>query len=271
MISAVIIAKNEEKFIKTALDSLKKIAEEIIVVVDKNSRDATEFISRDAGAKVFVRDWHGYGEQKNFALSQCSGTWILQIDADEEITDELAEEIKKMTQNPASNFYWLKIVTSFLGRPLNHSAGNNLRLFKRGHAEWDKKEIHEQVVRAHDKSVIKFGDSDSGILSATLTHHGHYATLKDYLERQEKYSSKDADEILKNGTDRQGRTVKFNRSNPISVLNFLYSRAVKTFIKKYFLRRGFLDGWEGFLWSFFSAQYEYKMCRKYLRKLAAGS
>jgi glycosyltransferase involved in cell wall biosynthesis len=263
-LAVICIVKDEEKFIGRALGSVKDFANEIIVV-DSGSTDDTLNIAKQFTDKIYTNDWLGYGPQKNFAISKTDCDFILQIDADEEVPRELKEEIKLILTQPNFNYYWLGIVTKFLGKPLKHLAGNNLRLFNRLTAQWDNKKVHEQIVRKEDGSPIKYNSVDSGKISSKLLHHGHYQTLTDYMKRQEKYTSADAEEMLATGKDRMGKEVIVQRKNIFSVWLFLFERATKQFVKKFFLRKGFMDGWRGWLWCFLSAQYEYKMCKKYLR------
>lgn len=262
-ISGIIIAKNEEKHLETALKSLKLVADEIIVV-DSGSTDSTPKIAKKYTSKYIDQEWQGYGKQKNLALENTTGEWILQIDADEEITTELATEIKNVIQDTNAEFIWFGIITEFLRKPLKHLAGKNLRLFKKSAGRWDDKKVHEQVRRIKDGSTVKLGDSDCVVLEFPLVHHGHYQTLKSYYERQEKYTSADAEEMLKTGKSRAGKEIKVNKNNPFSVLAFLYAGALKQFVKKFFKQKGFLDGCQGILWCLVSAQYEIKTSRKYL-------
>lgn len=263
-LAVICIVKNEEKHLRRALESVKDFATEIIVV-DSGSKDDTLNIAKQFTNKIYVNDWLGYGPQKNFAVSKTNCDFIMQIDADEEVTHDLAEEIKSILSQPKFNYYWLSIVTEFMGRPLKHLAGNNLRLFNRLTAQWDDKKVHEQVIQKEDGSFVKFNSADSGKISSKLLHHGHYQTLADYMKRQEKYTSADAEEMLLTDKDRLGKKVNLQIKNVFSVWLFLYERALKQFIKKLFLHKGFLDGWQGWLWCFLSAQYEYKMCKKYLK------
>jgi len=263
-LAAICIVKDEERHIGRALKSVKNIANEIIVV-DSGSTDDTLNIAKQFTDKIYTNDWRGYGPQKNFAVSKTDCDFILQIDADEEVTNDLAVEIKSILSQPKFDYYWLSIVTEFMGRPLNHLTGNNLRLFNRSAARWDNKEIHEQVIRKENETSLKYGSKDSGKLLSKLLHHSHYQTLADYKKRQEKYTSADAEEMFVTGKDRMGKDANVQKTNIFSVLVFLFGRAAKQFIKKFFLHRGFLDGWQGWLWCFLSAQYEYKMCKKYLK------
>lgn len=263
MISAIIITKNEEANIARALASLRQVADEIIVV-DSESTDHTREIAQQFTTHVLTRPFAGFGEQKNFAREQVTNEWVLHIDADEEVPSVLAEEIRNVTHQPTADFFFLPIVTEFLGRPLRHLGGTNLRLFRRTAGQWDRKHVHEQIERLSDRTTVRLGEKDTRLLQTPLTHHGHYQTLSGYFERQERYSSADAEEMLATGKDRAGRPVRVQLWNPFSRLGFLFGRAIKQFIKKFVVHMGFLDGWQGWLWCILSAQYEYKMCRKYL-------
>lgn len=265
-LAAICIVRNEEKYLATALLSVKNLANEIIVV-DSGSTDNTVTIAKQFTDKVFEQPWLGYGPQKNFAVNKTACDFILQIDADEEITPELADELRKILAAPQFNFYWLRLITVFLGRPLKHLAGNNLRLFSRAHAQWNDNLVHEQVIRKSDNSRIQFGATDSGRTKNFILHHSHYQTIAGYKERQEKYSSADAEQMLLTGKDRAGKPVSVSPANPFSRFIFLHERALKQFIRKFIRQRGALDGWQGWLWCFFSAEYEYLMCFKYLQLL----
>lgn len=269
-LAVICIVKNEERYLATALSSVKNLANEIIVV-DSGSTDNTVAIAKQFTDKVFAQDWLGYGPQKNFAVSKTNCDFILQIDADEEVTPALITEIRQNLNTPQFNFYWLKIITVFLGRPLNHLTGNNLRFFSSTHARWNNSLVHEQVVRKSDNTRIQFGASDSGKFKNFILHHSHYQTIAGYKERQEKYSTADAEQMFATGKDRAGKTVTISPLNPFSKITFLYKRAIIQFIRKFIKQKGFLDGWQGWLWCYFSAQYEYKMCRKYLYLLKSQS
>lgn len=263
-LSVICITKNEEKHLATALSSVKNLASEIIVV-DSGSLDNTLNIAKQFTKNVFYQDWLGYGPQKNFALEKATGDFILHIDADEEVTPDLSAEIKNILNDPKYDFYWLKIITVFLGKPLTHLTGNNLRLFNRLTGHWQEKMVHEQIARRKDNSPVTLTAEDSAKTINYLLHHSHYQTIQAYKERQEKYSTADAKEMLATSKDRIGKKVAVNINNPFSRFRFKYERAIKQFIRKFIKQKGFLDGWQGWLWCFFSAEYEYKMCLKYLK------
>ena len=263
-LSTVTIAKNEEEHLARVLKSVSDLADEIIVV-DAESTDRTSDVARRFTEKVFVRPWPGYGPQKNFALRQATGDWVLFVDADEEVTPELAAEIRTTLKRlpPRTTVGFVKIVTEFLGRPLRHLWGTNPRLLRRGEARWQDRAIHEQVVRP-DGSVVRLGDPDTALVHAFLNHPSHYQTLAAYVRKRERYTLRDAEEMLETGFDRIGKPVGDPLRSPLATVRFLFERALKQFARLFVKKSGFLDGWRGWLWCFLSAQYEYLMCKKYL-------
>lgn len=253
-LSAVIITKNEEVNIARAVKSVS-FADEVIIV-DAESTDRTVEIAKSLGAKVFLRPWPGYGPQKNFGAQQTSGKWLLFIDADEEVTPELAQEIMHVTNNPEKDFYWLKIVTVFLGRRLKYIYGHNPRLFKKNAGRWSNEEVHEQV-QTNAGERINLGDEKSAFLKNVLLHHSH-RTVSSYLNRMQRYADLDAQQMSKNSRHRSGRKVM-----PAWWLPYYLSK--RQFIKLYFYKKGFLDGYAGLMWSLLSAYYEWTMAKKYLK------
>jgi glycosyltransferase involved in cell wall biosynthesis len=253
-ISAIVITKNEERSIAACLKALA-FADEIIVV-DAQSTDKTAEIAQAAGAKVFIRPWPGYGAQKNFGLMQAAGDWCLFIDADEIVTPQLAQEILAVTQHATKNFYWLKIVTIFLNKPLYHLYGHNSRLFKKSAGQWTSTQVHEQVEEVATRTTIKLGDDKSAVLQAPLMHNSHQ-TMASYLHRMAKYTDLDAKDMAATGKHRSGRPVTPSQFLPIHL-------ALRQFLKMYIYKQGWLDGYAGFIWCRLSAKYEYVMAQKYL-------
>lgn len=272
-LTTVTIAKNEEQHITRALESVRGLADEILAVVDMESTDRTADIAGRLATRVLRRVWDGFGAQKNFALDAATGDWVLFVDADEEVTPELADEIRQTlasATNPVPAVYFLRIVTEFLGRPLRHMWGTNPRLLRRGAVRWDNREVHEQVMRTND-SVVKVGDPDVGLLTKPLWHPSHYATLRAYLEKRASYTTRDAEQMLQTGRDRQERPIGDPTTSLGSRLRFLFERALKQGIRLCMKKRGFLDGWQGLLWIWLSVQYEYIVARKYLALRRAQS
>lgn len=252
-LSAIIITKNEEDNIARSICSVSFAAE--VIVVDAESSDRTVEIAKSLGAKTFIRPWPGYGPQKNFGAQQTAGEWLLFIDADEEVTPELAAEIMQVINSPVKDFYWLKIVTVFLKRQMQHIYGHNPRLFKKSAGKWTDFEVHEQV-QTHAEEQVKLGDNLSRILKNPLLHYSH-RTVASYLARMHRYSTLDAQQMARENRHRSGRTIKPAWWLP-------YYLAKRQFIKLYLYKKGFLDGYAGFMWSFLSGYYEYVMAKKYL-------
>lgn len=253
-LTAIVITKNEGATISGCLKHLSFADERI--VIDAESTDNTVAIARADGAKVFVQPWSGYGAQKNFGIRQASHDWVLFIDADEQVTAELATEIKTAVASGAKQFYWLTIVTVFLGQPLWHLYGHNPRLFNKHAGVWTQTLVHEQVENLHTKTTIRLGDQYSAVIKQPLLHHSH-ATIASYLEKMQRYASLDAQEMAKTDKHRSGRLVKPYVFLPV----YLY---VRQFAKMYVYRHGFLDGYAGFMWCALSAYYEFVMAKKYL-------
>mgnify|MGYP002622438396 FL=1 len=148
-VSAVLITRNEEANLPACLDSLKWVDE--IVVVDSASTDRTREIARDAGANVFDHtDWPGFGPQKNRAIAQATGDWVLSIDADERVSPELAAEIRRVVATAdAANGYALPRLSSYCGRYMRHSGwwpDYVPRLFRRGRARFSDDLVHERLI-----------------------------------------------------------------------------------------------------------------------------
>ncbi len=253
-ITAIVITKNEAGNIAACLPALA-FADEIIVV-DAQSTDKTTDIARATGAKVFVRPWLGYGAQKNFGIEQAISDWCLFIDADEIVTPPLAQEIVAITKNPAKNFYWLKIVTVFLGKPLYRLYGHNPRLFKKSTGRWTTSQVREQVEETATHTAVKLGDDKSAILHNPLMHYSHQ-TIESYLSRMARYTDLDAKDMAATGKHRSGRSVTPSPFLPIYL-------AARQFLKMYLYKKGWLDGYAGFVWCRLSAKYEYVMAQKYL-------
>lgn len=288
-LSAVTITKNEAERLPRALQSVQGLADEIIVV-DAESTDRTVEIARAFNARVLVNPWRGYGPQKNVGLRAATGDWVLFLDADEVVTKDLATEIysaitrgplpQAPTRRPDAHgwelsaprptVYFVRIITTFLGKPLLHLWGTNPRLLRRAAAAWDKREIHEQVVRA-DGSTVCLGDPDVRLLNAPLNHPSHYDTLSAYLERRARYTTRDAEEMCKTGRDRIGKPIGHPDASPFARQRFLFERALKQFARLFLKKRGFLDGWQGWLWCWLSAEYEYVVARKFLTLARAHS
>lgn len=231
-LSVIIITLNEKAHIAECLDSVA-FADEIIVV-DSGSTDGTRDIAQSKGAKVVLTDdWPGFGPQKNRALDLATGEWVLSIDADERVTPELKAEIESVlwaaamgsAQGKPAFAYRMPRLSNFGGRWIRHSGwwpDYVLRLFKRGTARFKEVAVHESVVTEHPVATLK-----SHFL------HYPYANLEQLIAKINHYSTEAAG-------------MMHARGKRTSVLG-AWGHASWTFIRIYLLRKGFLDGREGFI------------------------
>lgn len=225
-LSICLIAHNEAARIRRCLDSVKPLAAEIIVVYNDCS-DGTEAIARDEyGAKVFPESWHGHRDQKNIALGHATQPWTLCLDCDEELSPELAAELRAFIQadDPAFDGASFPRKVWFLGRWMTHGdwyPDRSLRLIRTGKGRWAGS-------REHDRMEL---DGRAKALSADL-HHYTNPTLNDQIAKINYF----ADIYLQRQLD-AGKTW--------SLAHALF-RPPWRFFRAYVLRRGFLDGFPGF-------------------------
>jgi glycosyltransferase involved in cell wall biosynthesis len=232
-LSAIIIAKNEARNIGACLDTLAFCDERILV--DGNSDDGTPEIARAKGARVTTAAWHGFGAQKNFALSLAGCDWVLSIDADERVSPELAHAIEAALGCHGVDGYEMPRRSSFLGREMRHSGWSPdyvLRLFRRGRARFTDDLVHERVVC----------DGQVGRLAESLLHYPVIG-LEDAVGRMDRYSTAGAEMLVASG-----RRLSFGSG----IAHGLWS-----FLRAYVWRRGFLDGREGFLLAVANAEGTY--------------
>ncbi len=230
-LSVAIIAENEALNLPRTLRSIAPLATEI-VVVDSGSTDATVAVAESFGARVVRQEWLGFGPHKNFAIGQCTGDWVLSLDADEEVSPELAVSIAAaLAQAPAERAgYLLNRKNLFLGRWMRRGGyypDPKLRLFRRGRACYQERAVHESMLAA----------GETARLAGDLIHHT-YPALSSYLDHMNRYSTAGAGLALERGTG--------SRSLPAFVVNVVLN-PVATFVYNYGLRGGFLDGREGLL------------------------
>lgn len=227
-LSVCIITLNEEANLGRTLESVKGIADEIIVV-DSGSTDSTVAIAQSFGAKVFVEPWKGFALQKNSSLEKAACDWILSLDADEEVSPELAESIRAVLHSaapPQFNGYEMARRNLYMGHWIRRSGyypDRKLRLVKRGSATFELRAVHEDMKMP----------GPIGRLNGDLIHHA-YASLESFIEHANRYSSLGAGMVVKE------HTVGF------SVMNIVVRPLVR-FIYSYFFRGGFLDGRMGLL------------------------
>lgn len=223
-LSVIIITLNEAENIRPCLESVGWADE--IVVVDSGSSDGTVEICREFGAKVLINtDWPGFGPQKNRALEQASGDWILSLDADERVSPALRQSIEAILAKPAADGYLLPRQAYFLGHPMRHGGwwpDYVLRLFRRQAGSFAPVLVHETVLL----------QGKTAKLQEPLIHFS-YVSLEQLLAKINKYSSAGA---------RQAQSKQKTGS-----LGKALARGFWAFFRAYCLRAGFLDGSAGLI------------------------
>ena len=236
-LSVAIITRNEEANLERTLGSVAWADE--IVVLDCGSSDRTEEIARKFRVRFFVEEWKGFAAQKNSALEKCACDWVLSLDADEALSDELAKEIWELLEgDPPFDGYALPRRNLFLGRWMRFGGfypDPKLRLFRRGAAEFEARPVHETV----------HFPGKAGRLKGDMVHNA-YPTLSDYIAHMDRYSALGAEQVV--STDKWGRGL------PAFAANVVLNPAA-TFVYNYFFRLGFLDGREGLLLHLYHSVY----------------
>jgi len=233
-----LITHNEEANLPRTLESVVPLVRDgrgEIIVVDSGSTDRTLEIARSFGAKVFVEPWKGFAAQKNSAMEKASGDWVLQLDADEALEQELTVEIEAALKSaPGVNGFWIPRKNFFLGRWIRHGGfypDPKLRLVRRGAGKFEEYGAHP---------TIKV-DGATGRFKHALLHHA-YPTLTGYIDHMNSYSS-------------SGATIAVAKGHRNFSLINIVVRPVLTFIYNYFIRLGFLDGREGLLLHLYHSVY----------------
>ena len=240
-LSAVLITLDAASQLEPCLCSLAFCDE--IIIVDSGSSDDTVHLGKKYGARVIQSEWLGFGPQKQFAVTQVKNDWVLCIDSDERVSDELQASIVAALRAPTMLAYRFPRCNRFMGRYLRHGEGYpdwSLRLFHRAHARWSNDAVHEKVL-----TEVAIGDLNGDLL------HDSAESLDSYLAKQNRYTTLAAQEALAKG--KRASTVKL-----------LLSPAIR-FIKFYFLRLGFLDGLPGLVHILIGCQNSFA---KYAKMLA---
>ena len=235
-ISAFIITKNEEARIATAINSIKKIVDEIIVI-DSGSDDNTVKIARDLGAQVVLNEWPGYVKQKAFGESLCTNDWILNIDADEELSSELQSEIEFLCASNCQNHYLayrINLIIMYRNevKPrLLAPANKFIRLYNRKFCSFSnttKTTTHDAVLfNPAINSKGKIYDFDG------VAYHRSATSIEQLVNKANFYSSEQAKDLVNLG--RNPSKIR------ISCEFFLW------FCKAFFIRRYFVFGFDGFI------------------------
>ncbi|MGD0650442.1 MAG: glycosyltransferase family 2 protein [Verrucomicrobiia bacterium] len=229
-LSVAIITLNEERNLPRCLESVHNLAVEI-VVIDSGSTDKTGEIARQCGAVFEFKAWPGHVAQKNVALRRCTQPWVLSLDADEALSPELAESIRRLfaAGGPKENGFWVNRRVFYLGDWIWHAwyPEWRLRLVRKNHAEW-------RGLDPHDKLEV---DGTTARLEGDLLHYP-FQDLRDHLQRTIHYAR-----IMADSQAREGRTFRWYAL----VFSPWYA-----FFKRLILKQGWRDGWRGWLIAFAS-------------------
>lgn len=232
MLSVIVITKNEEANLRRCLESVS-FADEIIVL-DSGSTDNTMMIAKEFTDKVFVsEDWLGYGIQKQRVLECANGDWVLNLDADESVDENLKKDILGALRSHTFDAYQVPICMMFYGKAVPHSCSptRHVRLFKREGAAFSDDIVHEKIVLPKSARI--------GKLSSAIMHHS-FRDVRHALYKMNRYSSYSAQ-------------IRRQNSQAPNALRILFS-AGWMFFRCFVLQRGFLDGREGFLLAVLSAE-----------------
>jgi len=233
-LSAILIAKDEERDLPGCLESLKGLASEIVVVVSEDTADRTDEIARAAGAKVLRRKFDDYARQRQASLEAASAEWCLWIDPDERVTPALAAELRSALANAAFDSYDVPFEVRFLGRALRWGglgSESHVRLFRRAKARFAGGGLHEGIVV----------DGRQGELKGRIVHEP-YKDIPDYLGKLDRYTSLAAEKRFAAGR-------RFHAWRHLILPWEFFSRAV--------LKLGVLDGRPGLVWAGLSSYHSW--------------
>jgi glycosyltransferase involved in cell wall biosynthesis len=225
-LSVVIIAHNEEAYIADAIRSAL-FADEVLVL-DSGSTDNTIEISKNLGATVMQQKWLGFGPQKNRAVALAKNDFVFVLDSDERITDLLRDEIVEIMKAPKSDGYFVARLNNFWGNDIKTCGlypDYSLRLFNRTKAKFNDVPVHESVQLTKNVAYLK-----------NHMYHLAYKSIEEFISKQNRYSTLH---------DKKKSIIK-------AIINPYW-----TFFKLFILKKGFMDGWDGFVIAKLYAQYTF--------------
>ncbi|MFK5912909.1 MAG: glycosyltransferase family 2 protein [Woeseiaceae bacterium] len=243
-ISACIISYNEEKKIEGCLKSLEGIVDEIIVV-DSLSTDRTIEITKKYTDKIFEQKFLGHIEQKNLAITKASHDWILSLDCDEQLTEELKQSILDVKNNlEKSDAYKVARRTFYVYRWLNYCwyPDKKIRLFNKNTAHWAGTNPHDHIQLSGNKITTLNGD---------LLHYS-FDSISEHIQTLDSFTEIGANEIIR-------KNKKVNILSP-------WTHGIWTFLKLYLFKRGFMDGYAGLVVAVLSGMHAFVKYNKVLFK-----
>lgn len=260
-LTIIILTKNEEQNLKKCIDSFKGIAKRI-VIVDSYSTDGTTALAESLGAEVYEHKFENHAAQFNWALENIdlNTVWVAKVDADEEFTPELVQEINEKLDNLPVNISGviLRRRVYFMGRWLKHGGKYPellLRIFRVGHGMSEMKMMDEHLIITDGETVqfkYDFSDNNNKSLEWWTSKHNWYSN-KEVLDQQMKDDEHNAEESIgETATSFQAKVKRFIKKHGYYSLPKFF-RAHLYFIYRYYFRLGFLDGREGKIYTFLQA------------------
>lgn len=240
-LSVVVLTKNEEKNIGECLESVADWADEVLIV-DDESTDRTVDIASRYTHKIIIRKMEVEGKQRNFAYAQAKNLWILSLDADERVTGELKTEIREVLNNktqyngftvPRRNYigdYWVRYGGWY--------PSPQLKLFRKDKFRYEEVKVHPRA----------FMDNPCGHFKSDIIHYS-YRDLADFLNKLNSQTSREAQKW-------------FEQNKPMHLMRFIW-RSIDRFIRTYIGRRGYKDGFLGFIIAFYASLYQFISYLKY--------
>lgn len=216
MFSVIIIAKDAQKFIQSAIISAQAVSDDVVVVVDEASKDKTEQIATKMQCRIFPHPHIGIVEpMRKMAVTKAKYEWVMFLDADEEISPKLGKEILQTIPSTQMAAFKIPRLNYIFGKPINHTNwgpedDSHIWLFKKSLTDW-KGEIHEELQV----------NGTVGQMKGLKIHH-NYSTVEEFMGRLNSYTSREK-----------------KPTNPIS-----------DFLRRYIWHKGFLDGWHGLFLSY---------------------
>ncbi len=227
MLSVVIVAWNEEKNLPRAVSSVRKVADEIVVVVDEASSDETLNVAKKLKAKVFTHPHTGIVEpMRNFSISKAAGDWILLLDADEEITSELTTYIKKVMASNKADYFRIPRKNLIFGEWIKSEhwwPDYVYRLFRKGHITWEDAVHSIPFTKGRGEDVPAKED-------LAIVHH-NYDSISQFIDRQNRYTDYQLQTLIDQG-------YSFAWSDVLT-------KPMAEFLRQYFARRGYTQGLHG--------------------------
>ena len=224
-VTVVILTRNEEKNIEGAIENAKLVSEKVLIV-DSGSTDRTVELAKENGATVVFREWDdNFSAQRNVALEHIDTDWVLYLDADERLNDRLLSDVKSAVESEKIAMYRFVRRNSAFGKDFRYGVlgpDSVIRLFPKDKVRWQDK-VHERPV----------GDLPVITLKGYMRHYT-YRTFEQYIQKMNQYSSIGAQNY-------------HDKHKKVSVIGDFVFRPVFAFLKMYVLKKGFLEGWLGFV------------------------